>query len=147
MNSIHGHEVMHMMVNSGKSFSRDSLKKAIHVQFGSETRFFTCSAQGMDADQLINFLENGNIKNSVNFPNTYLERSGIRRLVIINKNVPKMLGQILSVLADRDHNVADMINKSRGDIAYNLIDIEREPAEGLTDELEAIEGVISARIL
>lgn len=58
MNSIHGHEVMHMMVNSGKSFSRDSLKKAIHVQFGSETRFFTCSAQGMDADQLINFLEN-----------------------------------------------------------------------------------------
>ncbi len=58
MNSIHGHEVMHMMVNSGKSFSRDSLKNAIHEQFGSETRFFTCSAQGMDADQLIGFLEN-----------------------------------------------------------------------------------------
>jgi len=101
----------------------------------------------MIADQLIDFLENGNIKNSVNFPNTSLERSGVCRLAIINRNVPKMLGQILSVLADRDQNVADMINKSRGEIAYNLIDIEREPAEGLIVELEAIDGVISARIL
>ena len=58
MENIHGHEVMHMMVNSGKSFSRDSLKTAIQEQFGNETRFFTCSAQGMDADQLISFLEN-----------------------------------------------------------------------------------------
>jgi D-3-phosphoglycerate dehydrogenase len=101
----------------------------------------------MIADQLIDFLENGNIKNSVNFPNTSLERSGVCRLAIINKNVPKMLGQILSVLADRNQNVADMINKSRGEIAYNLIDIEREPAEGLIEELVAIDGVISARIL
>ena len=101
----------------------------------------------MIADQLIDFLENGNIRNSVNFPNTALERSGVRRLAITNKNVPKMLGQILSVLADRDQNVADMINKSRGEIAYNLIDIEREPQDGLVAELEAIDGVISARIL
>lgn len=101
----------------------------------------------MIADQLIDFLENGNIKNSVNFPNTFLERSGVCRLAIINKNVPKMLGQILSVLADRDQNVADMINKSRGEIAYNLIDIEREPQEDLIAELEAIDGVISARVI
>ncbi|WP_303721849.1 phosphoglycerate dehydrogenase [Malonomonas rubra] len=101
----------------------------------------------MIADQLVDFLENGNIKNSVNFPNTHLERSGVCRLAIINKNVPKMLGQILSVLADHDQNVADMINKSRGEIAYNLIDIEREPAAGLIGELEAIDGVVSARII
>ncbi len=101
----------------------------------------------MIADQLINFLENGNINNSVNFPTTSLERSGVCRLAIINKNVPKMLGQILSVLADRNHNVADMINKSRGDIAYNLIDIEREPQDDLVTALEAIDGVISARTL
>ncbi|SHJ67237.1 D-3-phosphoglycerate dehydrogenase [Malonomonas rubra DSM 5091] len=101
----------------------------------------------MIADQLIDFLENGNIKNSVNFPNTSLERSGLCRLAIINKNVPKMLGQILSVLADRDQNVADMINKSRGEIAYNLIDIEREPTNGLIDEIKAIDGVISARVV
>jgi len=101
----------------------------------------------MIAHQLIDFLENGNIRNSVNFPNTYLERSGVCRLAIINRNVPKMLGQILSVLADRNHNVADMINKSRGDIAYNLVDIEREPQEDLVAMLKKIDGVISARIL
>ena len=101
----------------------------------------------MIAAQLTDFLEDGNIKNSVNFPNTYLERSGLRRLAISNKNVPKMLGQILSILADRNHNVVDMINKSRGEIAYNLIDIEREPQDDLVALLEAIDGVISARIL
>ena len=101
----------------------------------------------MVADQLIDFLEHGNIRNSVNFPNIYLERSGVCRLAITNRNVPKMLGQILSVLADRDQNVDDMINKSRGEIAYNLIDIEREPQEDLIAELQAIDGVISARIL
>jgi probable metal-binding protein len=58
MNTIHGHEVMHMMVNSGESYTRESLRSAIHQQFGEETRFFTCSAQGMTADELILFLEN-----------------------------------------------------------------------------------------
>ena len=101
----------------------------------------------MIADQLIDFLADGNIKNSVNFPNTYLERSGVCRLAISNRNVPKMLGQILSLLADREHNVVDMINKSRGDIAYNLIDIEREAQDDLVPLLEAIDGVISARLL
>ncbi|HEY5674226.1 MAG TPA: phosphoglycerate dehydrogenase [Malonomonas sp.] len=101
----------------------------------------------MIADQLIDFLADGNIKNSVNFPNTYLERSGVCRLAISNRNVPKMLGQILSLLADREHNVVDMINKSRGDIAYNLIDIEREAQDDLVPLLEAIDGVINARLL
>ncbi|MDT8421552.1 MAG: phosphoglycerate dehydrogenase [Desulfuromonadales bacterium] len=100
----------------------------------------------MIADQLIDFLENGNIKNSVNFPNTSLERSGPYRISICNRNVPKMLGQILSVLADRDQNVADMINKSRGEIAYNLIDVERQPAADLKEVLESIDGVINVRI-
>jgi D-3-phosphoglycerate dehydrogenase len=101
----------------------------------------------MIVDQLIDFLADGNIKNSVNFPNTCLERSGVCRLAISNKNVPKMLGQILSLLADREYNVADMINKSRGEIAYNLIDIESEPQEDLVPLLMAIDGVISARLL
>lgn len=57
MNTTHGHEVMHMMVNSGASYTRDSLRSAIHQQFGEDTRFFTCSAQGMTADELIQFLE------------------------------------------------------------------------------------------
>lgn len=101
----------------------------------------------MVAEQLRDFLEHGNIRNSVNFPNIYLERSGVCRLAIINRNVPKMLGQILSVLADRNQNVDDMINKSREEIACTLIDIEGQPQEGLLEELKAIDGVISARIL
>ncbi len=101
----------------------------------------------MVADQLIDFLEHGNIRNSVNFPNIWLERSGVCRLAITNRNVPKMLGQILSVLADRNQNVDDMINKSRGEIAYTLIDIERKPQDDLAQALEAIDGVVSARIL
>ncbi len=124
---------------------RDDVVQMPHLGASTAEAEENCAI--MIADQLIDFLENGNIKNSVNFPNTSLERSGVRRLAIINKNVPKMLGQILSVLADREHNVADMINKSRGEIAYNLIDIEREPQEDLISVLEAIDGVISARVL
>ncbi|NIQ97684.1 MAG: 3-phosphoglycerate dehydrogenase, partial [Desulfuromonadales bacterium] len=81
----------------------------------------------MVADQLIDFLDNGNIKNSVNFPNITMERNGGYRIAFSNRNVPKMLNQVLSILSDRDHNVIDMINKSRDDVAYNLIDVEREP--------------------
>lgn len=101
----------------------------------------------MIADQLSDFLENGNIRNSVNFPNTMLERNGQYRLAISNRNVPKMLGQVLSVLADQSINVLDMINKSRGDIAYNLIDIEAPVSAEVVEKLTAIAGVINVRTL
>lgn len=101
----------------------------------------------MIADQLSEFLENGNIRNSVNFPNTMLERNGQYRLAITNKHVPKMLGQVLSVLADQSINVLDMINKSRGDIAYNLIDIEAPVSAEVVGKLAAIAGVINVRAL
>lgn len=101
----------------------------------------------MIADQLIDFLENGNIRNSVNFPNIALERNGGFRIAFSNRNVPKMLNQVLNVLADRNHNVIDMINKSRDDVAYNLIDVERQPNPDLVEALEAIEGVIKVRLL
>jgi D-3-phosphoglycerate dehydrogenase len=99
----------------------------------------------MAVDQLRDFLENGNIRNSVNFPNLALERSvGTSRIAIINQNVPGMLGQILSILADRDINVIDMLNKSRADVAYNLIDIEGLPSEDTIKDICAIEHVIKA---
>jgi len=101
----------------------------------------------MVADQLIDFLENGNIRNSVNFANITLERNGGFRIAFSNRNVPKMLNQVLSVLADRELNVIDMINKSRDEVAYNIIDIDREPSEELVQALEAIDGVIKVRIL
>ncbi|MES2624887.1 MAG: phosphoglycerate dehydrogenase [Pseudomonadota bacterium] len=99
----------------------------------------------MAVDQLREFLENGNIRNSVNFPNLALERSpGTSRIAIINQNVPGMLGQILSILAERDINVIDMLNKSRSDVAYNLIDIEGLPTEDTIKDICAIEHVIKA---
>jgi D-3-phosphoglycerate dehydrogenase len=97
----------------------------------------------MAVDQLREFLENGNIRNSVNFPNLALERSaGTNRIAIINQNVPGMLGQILSILAERDINVIDMLNKSRSDVAYNLIDIEGQPSTETLRDIQSIEHVI-----
>ena len=96
----------------------------------------------MAVDQLRDFLENGNIRNSVNFPSLALERSQGKRVAIINQNVPGMLGQILSILAEHDINVIDMLNKSRGDVAYNLIDIEGEPDADTLNEIRGIEHVI-----
>ena len=96
----------------------------------------------MAVDQLRNFLENGTIKNSVNFPSLTLEKSEGHRIAIINENVPRMLGQILSILADKDINVIDMLNKSRDEIAYNLIDVESEPSEETLNDIRAIPHVI-----
>jgi D-3-phosphoglycerate dehydrogenase len=101
----------------------------------------------MVSDQILDFLENGNIKNSVNYPNVTLERNGSGfRLALTNQNVPRILGKLLSILADRNINVIDMLNKSRDDVAYNLIDIETEPADDLVDALQGIEGVINVRV-
>lgn len=99
----------------------------------------------MVADQIIDFLENGNIRNSVNFPALSLERTSGYRIVLANRNVPRILGSVLSILADRNINVIDMLNKSREDIAYNLIDIETEPTEEVLVAIKDIEGVINVR--
>lgn len=96
----------------------------------------------MAVDQLREFLENGTIRNSVNFPSLALDKSDGYRIAIVNQNVPRMLGQILSILADKDINVIDMLNKSRNDIAYNLIDIESMPSADTLEEIRAIEHVI-----
>ena len=101
----------------------------------------------MVADQVRDFLENGNIKNSVNFPALSLERTaGCYRIAMANKNVPRILGSVLSILADRNINVVDMLNKSREDVAYNLIDIQAEPSVELLEEVLAIDGVINVRV-
>ena len=99
----------------------------------------------MAADQLVEFLETGNIRNSVNFPAVNLEPVGGYRLAVTNRNVPGMLGQITSLLADRQINVVDMLNKSRGDVAYNLIDVGGEPPEGLVDAICGIGSVMNVR--
>ncbi len=101
----------------------------------------------MVADQIRDFLENGNIHNSVNFPDIQLERDGTGyRIALANRNVPRILGSVLSILADRDINVIDMLNRSREEIAYNIIDIESAPTDDLMKDICDIEGVINVRV-
>ena len=101
----------------------------------------------MAADQLMDFLENGNIVNSVNYPQTRMIRDGGYRITFANENVPRVLGTVLSVLADHDYNVIDMVNKSLGDMAYNIIDIETEPTKEVVDAISDAEGVMHVRVI
>ncbi len=101
----------------------------------------------MAADQLMDFLRTGNIRNSVNFPTISTEASGGHRLAVANRNVPGMLGQMTALLAERNINVIDLFNKSRDDVAYNLIDMETAPDQGLIDAICGIEGVINVRVI
>jgi D-3-phosphoglycerate dehydrogenase len=99
----------------------------------------------MAVSQLKLFLETGNIVNSVNFPNCELEVSGNKRLVIANRNIPSMLGQISTLLANENINISDMVNRHRDNLAYNIIDIEGDVPEDLIDRLKSIEGIVMVR--
>jgi len=101
----------------------------------------------MAAGQLKDFLENGNIINSVNFPQTRMARNGGYRITFSNDNVPRVLGTVLSVLADHNVNVLDMVNKSLGDMAYNIIDIESEPTDEIIRAIASAEGVMHVRVV
>jgi len=101
----------------------------------------------MAAEQLMDFLENGNIVNSVNFPQTRMARDGGYRITFSNENVPRVLGTVLSVLADHDINVIDMVNKSVGDMAYNIIDIETAPMDDVIDAISSADGVMHVRVV
>jgi D-3-phosphoglycerate dehydrogenase len=101
----------------------------------------------MVADQLIDFLRNGNIRNSVNFPEVYLERTEGHRLALANRNVPRILGKVLSILADQNINVIDMLNKSRDEVAYNLIDIAVPPSPDVLSRIAAIDEVINVKFI
>lgn len=114
---------------------------------GASTREAEENCTIMAAGQLRDFLEHGNIKNLVNFSDISLERSDGYRLVFSNRNVPKMLNSVLSVLAERDINVIDMINTIRDEVAYNITDIQSEPNPDMIDTIEAINGVIKVRTM
>jgi D-3-phosphoglycerate dehydrogenase / 2-oxoglutarate reductase len=123
---------------------RDDIILMPHI--GASTKEAEENCATMAADQLIDFLENGNIKNSVNFPNLNMERTGPCRLAFSNNNVPNMLGQVLPILANHNINVLDMVNRSRGEVAYTLLDVDKEVSDNIVGEIASIEGVYSARI-
>ena len=99
----------------------------------------------MVVGQVRDYLENGNIRNSVNFPEVVLGRGSPYRLAVVNRNVPNMLGQISTMMADL--NIAEMINQSRGELAYTMVDTDSPIPDELLAEINGIEGVLSARLL
>jgi D-3-phosphoglycerate dehydrogenase len=101
----------------------------------------------MVAETLRDFLENGNVRNSVNFPEAVLPRVGGNRVAIANDNVPNMVGQISTCLAEANLNIADLLNKSRGDLAYTLLDTDGPVTPELLARLRAIPGVLAARVV
>jgi D-3-phosphoglycerate dehydrogenase len=123
---------------------RDTL---LFPHIGASTAEAEENCSVMAAEQLKDFLENGNIVNSVNYPQTRMARDGGSRITFANENVPRVLGTVLSVLADHDVNVIDMVNKSLGDMAYNIIDIETRPSAEIVEAIANAEGVMHVRVL
>jgi D-3-phosphoglycerate dehydrogenase len=116
-----------------------------HLGASTEESETNCAI--MAVAQVMDYLENGNIVNSVNFPSTQMGRNGETRIVIANKNIPKMVSQISALLANEGLNISNMLNRNKAEIAYNIIDIDGPVPEGIKEKISAIEGVITIRIL
>ncbi len=128
---------------------RDDVILMPHIGASTDEAEDNCAI--MAAEQLKDFLENGNIRNSVNFPALSLDRvpdaPAGTRLAVTNRNVPGMLGQVMSLLADQNINVLDMINKSRDDIAYNLIDVETRPSDSVIQAIAGTGNIVKVSLL
>ncbi len=113
---------------------------------GASTKEAEINCANMACEQVSNFLKNGTIVNSVNFPSIRLGRTTNFRLIIINKNEPGMIGKIADQIASSNLNITDMTNKSRDEIAINLIDLDENPSAEIIDNIEKIEHVLSVRL-
>jgi D-3-phosphoglycerate dehydrogenase / 2-oxoglutarate reductase len=117
-----------------------------HIGASTEESEENCAV--MAANQLMDYLESGNIQNAVNYPNISMGRAaGTSRITFSNDNVSGVLGHVLSVLADKKVNVIDMINKSRGELAFNIIDVEARPSDEVVSAIAAVEHVIRVRVI
>ena len=101
----------------------------------------------MAAEEMDDYLVNGNIRNSVNMPELHLDRSGRVRICIIHRNLPGMLTALLPVFAKDQVNIENMTNKSRGEYAYSVFDLNTDVDDAVVDELKAVEGVLRVRVL
>jgi len=127
---------------------KDHVKVVTLPHLGASTGEAEENCAIMVADQVRDFLENGNIRNSVNYPEAVLPRvPGTTRIAIANSNVPNMVGQISTCLADAKINIADLLNKSRGEHAYTLIDVDGAVGTDLLGRICGIQGVLSARLI
>ncbi|MCM3585839.1 phosphoglycerate dehydrogenase [Mesobacillus maritimus] len=128
------------------------MKNAVPIpHLGASTRESEENCALMAARQVKEFLETGNIRNSVNFPNTSLPYTGKRRVAAFHKNVPNMVGQITNAISAYNLNIADMVNRSRGEYAYTMIDIDNkvngETIPGLLEKITQIDGIVTVRVI
>ena len=114
---------------------------------GASTREAEENSAVMVVDNLREFLENGNIRRSVNFPEAVLRRTRRHRLAITNANVPNMVGQVSTALAEGGINIADLLNVSKGDVAQTLVDLDGPASEETMQRIRSIDGILSLRIL
>ena len=114
---------------------------------GASTREAEENCALMVVDQLRDFLEHGNVANAVNFPAVAMARESAHRVAIANANVPNMLGQISTAMARAGLNIHNMVNKSRGDMAYTLVDVDSPVDATALADIAGIEGVLSVRYL
>ncbi len=114
---------------------------------GASTPESEDNCASMAAKELIDYIENGNIVNSVNLPEITMPRSGKNRVCVIHKNVPNMLTAITGIFADDNVNIENLLNKSRGDFAYTMLDIGDADTSAVADEINAIDGVIRVRVI
>jgi D-3-phosphoglycerate dehydrogenase len=131
-----------------KNVLKDHPKVVTLPHLGASTGEAEENCAIMVADTVRDFLENGNIRNCVNFPEAIMPRvPNTARLAIANSNVPNMVGQISTCLATANLNIADLLNKSRGEFAYTIIDSDGTVSEDLLGRIRKIEGVLSARVI
>ncbi|MFH1845986.1 MAG: phosphoglycerate dehydrogenase [Candidatus Omnitrophota bacterium] len=116
-----------------------------HLGASTEEAEVNCAV--MAAKQIKDFLERGTIRNSVNYMDCHLDQNAEFRLLVMNRNIPNMVGQISAILADGNINIAEMLNKSKGNYAYSIIDIEQQPSKDVIDAIYGIDGVIKVRAL
>jgi D-3-phosphoglycerate dehydrogenase / 2-oxoglutarate reductase len=125
-----------------------NLKNVITLpHLGASTEEAEDNCAIMAVEELRDFLEHGHIRNSVNFPDIHIPRQGAARLCITNANVPNMVGQISTLLGQSDLNIIEMINKSREEIAYTLIDVSKPVPEAVVEQINAIQGVLNTRVI
>lgn len=116
-----------------------------HLGASTEEAEENCAV--MAAEQLRDYLERGTIRNSVNFPECQLDPTNHQRILIANRNIPNMVGQITTILANHQINILDLLNRHRGDLAYNIIDIDGNVTAEAVEQLRAIDGVLFVRTI
>jgi D-3-phosphoglycerate dehydrogenase len=125
-----------------------SCKKAINIpHLGAPTPEAEDTCAVMAVKQLMDFLESGAIRNSVNFPRCKLETQAVYRLLAANRNIPNMVGQITTILAGANINITDLINHHRDEYAYNIIDTEQQIPDNVLSQIRAVDGIIRVRVI